>query len=106
MTGIFLVLLALTGLCGLLCLVWCRMVLPVSGHGLWTVVRAEGDGEGLEQQVRGLVWLHSCGVLHGSVMVADAGLSEQGLRLARSLAGRWPQVTVCSRIELARQLSE
>lgn len=103
MTEILLVLLCVISVCGLLSLLWCRMVLPVSGQGLWTVVRAKGDGEGLEQQVRGLVWLHSCGLMRCPVVVADMGLSEQGRVLARRLAARWPQVILCSRTQLAQR---
>lgn len=103
MTEILLVLLGVAAGCGLLSLLWCRLVLPVSGRDLWTVVRAQGDGAGLEQQVRGLVWLHSCGFIRCPVVVADMGLDEQGRALADRLAARWPQVVLCSRTQLAKQ---
>lgn len=95
-----LILLSLVGGLGLLLAVGCRLLLPVSGPGLWTVVRARDGAEGLEQQVRGLVWLHGWGLLRCPVVVADAGLNERGRDLVCRLAERWPQLIVCDEGQL------
>ncbi len=100
MAELLLVLLGLAGGCGLLLLAGCLLVLPAAGPGLWTVVRARDSGDGLERQVRGLVWLHGLGLLRCPVVVSDAGLNEQGRALVCRLARRWPQVIVCGEGQL------
>ena len=100
MTERLLVLLGLVGGCGLLLLAGWLLLLPVSRSGLWTVIRARDGAEGLEQQIRGLVWLHSWGLLRCPVVVADAGLNERGRALVCRLAERWPQVILCGEGQL------
>ena len=104
MAEIVLAMLIALGLSGVLWLIRCRLMFPVFGDGLWTVVQARGAGEGLEQQLRGIVWLHSCGLLRGRVVVADMGLDERGRALADQLVVRWPQVTLCDSANLAAQI--
>lgn len=73
---------------GLVCLVWLalgRLLLPGS-RPVRVVVRGEGDGEGLEQTVRGLMWLRRSGFWRGVVVIEDAGLTPAGMLLAHILA--------------------
>lgn len=80
--------LLLAGLC------WWGFGLLLRPHGtpggVWVVVWARGEGEDLEQRLRGLMWLRGLGLLPGPVLVVDAGLSDEGRALARRLAARWP----------------
>lgn len=62
-----------------------RLLLPVL-LPLRTVVEAEGDGHGLEQTVKGLLWLRRAGLWRGRVVIEDRGLDREGLLLARTLA--------------------
>ena len=96
----------MAGLCCTACLLYSQMLRPHSARGTWAVVWGFGGGEGLEQRVRSLMWLQSCGLLRCAVVVADAGLDEDGRALAIRLTGRYPALTLCSRQELERRLWE
>ena len=50
------------------------------------VVDAKGDGGGLEQTVKALLWLRRTGLWWGEVVIRDRGLDAGGLALARALA--------------------
>ncbi len=50
------------------------------------VVDAQGDGGGLEQTVKALLWLRRTGLWWGEVVIRDRGLDAGGLALARALA--------------------
>ena len=50
------------------------------------VVSARDGGEGLEQTVRGLLWLRRTGLWRGEIVIEDCGLDEDGAALARALA--------------------
>lgn len=102
----FLTLLVLAGLCCIVCILYGRLLRPHSAQGTWAVVWGFGAGEGLEQRVRSLMWLRSCGLLCCTVVVADGGLDEEGRALAARLAGRYPGLTLCSRQELEHRLRE
>ena len=52
------------------------------------VVDAQGDGGGLEQTVKALLWLRRTGLWRGAVVIDDHGLDERGAALARTLAGQ------------------
>lgn len=52
------------------------------------VVDAKGDGGGLEQTVKALLWLRRAGLWWGEVVIEDRGLDEGGAALARALAKR------------------
>ena len=87
----------LTVLClmGLGLLAWCllgRLVCPVPGQEGRAVLEGQGDGGGLEQSVRALMWLRSLGLLRCPVVIVDLGLDREGLAVARRLALRWPVV--------------
>ena len=97
---------AMAGLCCIGCFLYSYLLRPDSAQGTWTVVWGRGAGEGLEQRVRALVWLQSCGLLRCNVVIADAGLDEEGRALAARLVRRWPALTLCARGELARRMGE
>ena len=83
----------LTVLClmGLGLLVWClmgRLVCPVPGQEVLAVLEGQGDGGGLEQSVRALMWLRSLGLLRCPVVIVDLGLDREGLAVAQRLALR------------------
>ena len=40
---------------------------------LFCVVRIEGEADGLEQAIRGLMWLHAAGKMEPAVIVAQTG---------------------------------
>jgi len=52
------------------------------------VVDARGDGAGLEQTVKALLWLRRTGLWWGEVVIEDCGLDREGEALARALAER------------------
>ncbi|MDE6260635.1 MAG: hypothetical protein K2M42_07210 [Oscillospiraceae bacterium] len=52
------------------------------------VVDAKGDGGGLEQTVKALLWLRRAGLWWGEVVIENRGLDEDGAALARALAKR------------------
>ena len=49
------------------------------------VIGAAGDAPGLEQAVRGALWLRRTGLWRGRVVIEDLGLTEDGRALARLL---------------------
>ncbi len=100
------VLSALTGICCTACLLYSYLLRPYTTQGTWAVVWGFGGGEGLEQRVRSLVWLQSCGLLRCNLVLADVSLDERGRALAVRLAGRYPGLTLCTRQELERRLKD
>ena len=50
------------------------------------VVPARDGGEGLEQTVKGLLWLRRTGLWRGEIVIEDCGLDGDGAALARMLA--------------------
>lgn len=75
---------------GLACLLWLAygwLLLPGSCP-IRAVVTASGSGEGLEQTVKGLLWLRKNRLWSGTVAIQDGGLNETGLMLALTLARR------------------
>lgn len=50
------------------------------------VIEAKGDGGGLEQTVKALLWLRRTGFWWGEVVIEDCGLDRDGTTLARALA--------------------
>lgn len=101
-----LALISMIGMCCTVCMLYSQMLRPHAAHGTWAVVWGFGSGEGMEQRVRSLMWLRSCGLLRCSLMLADGGLDEEGRALAVRLAGRYPGLILCSRQELEQRLVE
>jgi len=93
-------------LCCTACLLYSYLLCPHTACGTLVVVWATGAGEDLEQRVRSLMWLKSCGVLCCTVVLADGGLDEDGRTLAAGLAARYPGLAVCSARELECRLRE
>ena len=91
-TAIFLLLTIV--FCTLVCTVYSRMMMPDAEQGIWAVVPGFGPGEGLEQQVRCLMWLRAWGLLRCRVVLVDGGLNTEGRQLALGLARRWPDLEI------------
>ena len=82
----FAILLAAFGLVSLGWLALGALLLPGDCEVRLTV-SARGGGEGLEQTVKGLLWLRRTGLWRGELVIEDRGLDEGGAALARALAG-------------------
>ncbi len=50
------------------------------------VIDAAGDGGGLEQTVKALLWLRRTGLWWGQVVIEDRGLDRTGMAVAQALA--------------------
>lgn len=102
------VLFALLAATGLLALVWLafgRLLGPVGKVGRSVaVVPASGDGESLEQEVRGLLWLKSGNMAKFTVVIADCGLSDRGRTLAALLLEWEPTLVFCKAEELGKYI--
>ena len=81
----FVILLAAFGLVSLGWLALGALLLPGRCEARLTV-SARSGAEGLEQTVKGLLWLRHTGLWRGEVIIEDCGLDEDGLALARALA--------------------
>lgn len=90
MMQIFLFLTALLAAFGLVSLGWLALgaLLLPGVCPAQMVVDAKGDGGGLEQTVKALLWLRRTGLWWGEVVIEDCGLDESGFALARALAGQ------------------
>ena len=103
--------LALLAAVGLLTLGWMlfgRLVAPVGGGRggtVYAVVPAAGDGESLEYDVRGLLWLRGGDLARFTIVIADGGLSERGQRVAAALLARSRGVVLCPMDRLGAYLS-
>lgn len=75
---------------GLVCLGWLAMgwLLLPGVEPVRAVVEARGNGEGLEQTVKALLWLRRTGLWRGAVVIDDHGLDERGAALARALCAQ------------------
>lgn len=90
MTEVFQFLAALLAAFGLVSLVWLAvgaLLLPGVCPARM-VVDARGDGAGLEQTVKALLWLRRTGLWWGDVVIEDCGLDRDGEALARSLGSQ------------------
>ena len=94
------VLLALLAAAGLLALGWVlfgKLVTPVGENGgpVYAVVPADGGGEHLEQDVKGLLWLRGGELARFTIVIADGGLNETGRRVAAALLTGGRGVVLC-----------
>ena len=71
-----------------------RLFRPMPGQGVRVLIPGRGEGEDLEQTVRGLMWLRGLGLLSCPVVIADVDLTPQGWELALRLTTRWPGVVL------------
>ena len=95
MTQLFAVL-AVIGMAVLVWLAYGWLLMP-GRCPIRAVVSAAGVGEGLEQTVKGLLWLRRAGLWHGMISIQDTGLNEAGVMLALMLA-REDGVEFCGKI--------
>ena len=77
-------------------------VRPGQSTGVTTVVTAQGNGEGLEQTLKSLIWLQENGTVPGQIILADAGLNEEGKILTRLIVKKYTGVVVCNAEEVAQ----
>ncbi len=95
---------------GLVTLAWLafgHLLLPreLEPGGLYAVLPARGDGEHLEQDLRRLLWLRDSGAPRVPIIIADAGLSPQGRRVAQVLLGRYCGTVLCPMDQLGTYLA-
>ena len=98
------VILSLLAVVGALSLSWLffgRLLTPAGSRETVSLVPGTGDGEDLEQAVRGLLWLRGGGMLQGDLVIVDCGLSPTGRAIAAALCMREPGVEVCSLSQLS-----
>ena len=76
------------------------------GTGVSTVVAARGSAEGLEQTLKGLVWLEENGIVVARILIVDCGMDEEGLTLARLLAKKYANIVICEAEEVKRWIVE
>lgn len=72
--------------------------------GVTTVITAQDSGEGLEQTLKSLIWLQENGTVPGQIILADAGLNEEGRILTRLIVKQYTGVVVCNAEEVAQWL--
>lgn len=103
---VLLSLLAVFGLFSALWLLFRRALFARAGEETraCAVVAAQGDGSGLEQTVKELLWLRLGGARHYTVLIADAGLDARGRAMAAALVNSLPEVVVCPMERLADYL--
>ncbi len=97
-------LLAVAGMMSLSWLLFGRILTPAGNRETVSMVPGQGDGEGLEQAVRGLLWLRGGGMLQGELVIVDCGLSPTGRSIAAALCMREPGVEVWALSDLPRQI--
>lgn len=90
------------GLWALGALLWSRLLLPPE-EDLILLLRARGDGAGLEQSLRACLLLRRRGLLRPRIILWDQGLDPEGRRLAERLAERWSCELVRSPAALRRE---
>lgn len=103
--------LSLLAAVGLLALGWIlfgRLLTPVgggSGAPAYVVLPARGDGAGLEQAVDGLLWLQGGQLARFTIVLADAGLNDEGRAAAAALLAGRRGLALCPLEELPAWLS-
>lgn len=104
MRAILEVILSLLAVAGLLSLSWLllgQILTPAGNRETLSLIPGKGDGEDLEQSVRGLLWLRGGGLLTGSIVIVDCGLSPTGRAIAAALCLREPGVEICPLSEVS-----
>ena len=108
MDGIWQVPLALLAAAGLLALGWAlfgKLLAPAGADSpVYAVVPAAGDGGGLEQAVKGLLWLRDGELARFTVVIADDGLDETGRAVAAALLAGSRGVVLCPAERLGEYL--
>ena len=98
-------LLAMLAAVGLASLLWAAVKAVLFPGGprqrrIVTMIPAQGDGEGLEQQVRILRCMRRERNVFSLILLVDCGLSEEGKKLSRLLAKQDRWVTICQPNEI------
>lgn len=78
----------------LACWLFGRLLRPIPEQRVRVLIPGRGDGNDLEQSVRGLIWLRGLGLLSCPIVIADVDLTPQGWELALRLTARWPGVVL------------
>lgn len=103
---VILAVLAAAGLLGLGWLAFGRLLTPVGGGGpVYAVVPAAGDGSGLEQTVKGLLWLRGGELARFTIVIADNGLDPAGQAVAAALLAGARGLVLCPAGQLGEYLS-
>lgn len=90
-------LLAVLGLLSLGWLLFGRLLAPGGcAAPVFAIIPAQGDGAALEQAVKELLWLRAGEIARYTVVVADAGLTPDGVAVAQKLAQREPGILLCA----------
>ena len=79
-------------------LIFGRLLTPVGGRKggpVCAVIPARGDGRTLEHDIKGLCWLRGGNLARFTVVIADAGLDDQGRAAASALLSRMPELAFC-----------
>ena len=76
------------------------------GTGVHTVVSVRGSAEGLEQTLRGLVWLQQNGAVVGQIAIVDCGLDEEGRVLSRLAVKKHGNIVICRAEDLESWIAE
>lgn len=100
--------LSLLAVLGLMSVCWLclgHLLTPAGGRRVLAVLPGRGDGEDLEQAVKGLLWLRGGGLLEGRVLIADCGLSAAGKAIAMALCAQEPGVGLCTAEELKHYIA-
>lgn len=80
-----------------------RLLAPIgTKEPIWAVLPASGDGQNLEHDLRGLLWLRQSGMACLRVVIADCGLNGEGRELAGLLSRREEDVTLCPAEEVGK----
>lgn len=100
---------ALLAAIGLASILWTLIRLlffrPVAAHRMVVLICAQGDGDGLEQQVRALTMLRRERGLVGEILLVNCGLSEEGRHLCYLLAREEHSVTFCHSEEVINYIT-
>lgn len=98
--------LCVLGLTGALWWLLGRILRPLPRGSAFVLLRGRGNGSGLEQTVRGFIWLRSLGLLHCTILIADLGLDNRGREIALRLCARWPGVILWPGEDLIHYLKQ
>ncbi len=93
---------------GLLCwLAMGRARTPVGQTGaVYAIVVATGDGEGLEGELGGILWLANQGWYRGKIIIAYNNLTHQGQQRVATLMAKYQGMTLCPLEALTPYLTE
>jgi len=76
------------------------------GCGVCMVVTAKGGAEGLEQTLKGLVWLEQNGIVVARILIVDCGMDDEGLTLVRLLAQKHANIVLTKPEEVMQWIVE